>query len=283
MNLDEKIRESTKVAVQDEMTKLTELFQEAGDDVSRFRDLAYMLGRILPLLEDVKMEVYNIQQNVHKLQPKEEDDDDPEEEDRNRPIRTPDPKETNRILEAIEGIRKQIEDFHGTKELSIPEKGVNPRHSDGWLKLKKLEDLLPMWVQILMKLQDLKDWADDENKILENRLNDSINESDSKFQKWWKELQIDLEAIPEILDGIKDIITDDYDEMKDSLSQCCSSMHDDISEIDDTLTDEIKPELGHIKTMVSQLQPTTMANQSLVTIAKSQAILAELAAIRGYL
>lgn len=184
----------------------------------------------------------------------------------------------------------------------------NANQSRGWSEYfkKSVEDWFDLQKQNMEDIYDmLKDQADlNAERALEQlrnllNLDNLIKDNTDDIKQDTSDLKSDAADIKQDTQDIKG----QNDSMAQNMSDCCHNMDQKIDRNNDAISgvgdkvdrangyildvsdkaDDLQDTSDHIETMVEQLQPTTIANQSLAILSKENAILAEVQALRGLL
>jgi hypothetical protein len=223
MNLDEKIDGRLEAKLE----QLVQMFNEAPDTAIGNPEVGdYLRGSIMPLLQDIKTEVKQLQNNqVVPETEKQEPPDDPAHDPSPADPQLPDLRKA--IRDAVKGVDK-------TKRLSSPMRKMLP----------SADDPIPEWIKDI----PWYDIASDAYKLYKiYTLNKDINEKYGSAMDLWNQLkngqisaedaqQRSREEMREILDSIINILNTDIEDelarmfqlgqdMSQNMGQCCESMH----------------------------------------------------------
>lgn len=250
-----KLKDEIMGLVESTIDRRMELLQDANRTLIKPEDLETLI-KALPLLEDVKTEVSDIQRQIHKLKPKEDEkpEDKPRTNDRNRDDPWGDP-ETEELLERLDNVLDDYEKLKdGLRRKSLPGPPVIGQDLDnllqnftaGWYLWKSL---IEENIKKLMKMDDLS--------LIQNNI---VRESD----RITRELDKLLKPLTSDTGWLKTRLN----EIWSQLSSCCQSLHDI---------------LGNVERKIDVLNPEGSINQNLGIENRLRSIQGEIQHLRGLL
>lgn len=254
MNLDERVGR----LVDQRYQEVLEVFQESGD---RTKDLTDRLDRLinaLPLLQDIKTEVADIQKKVSPEPKSEEDEDDSQPEN-------PGDETNPDVLKFLEDLTNSLLDLRQLKDgllLDSPKYPALPGWGKGKFNNNTDRNFVRLFYYLYKKLRDLRE-----------ELNDSIIKGLSRNQ-----IDYVVNTVREtknLVDILTNSVTDKLNEVSEDLEECCN----DTQQLLEVLGDDIST----IKRKVNELSPEADKNKDLALMSRSRAILSEIQVIRGLL
>lgn len=254
MNLDERVGR----LVDQRYQELLEVFQDSGD---RTKDLTDRLDRLinaLPLIQDIKTEVADIQKKVSPEPQSEED------EEKKEPTDPGD--ETNPdVLKFLEDLTNNLLDLRQLKDgllLDSPKYPALPGWGKGKFNNKSERDYVRLFYYLYKKLRDLKDSVTDAvvNNLSRNQIDYIVNTT---------------REMKNLVDILTNSVTDKLNEISGDLEECCSSTQQ--------LLEVLGDDISTIKRKVNELTPGAQKNDNLALMSRSRAILSEIQVVRGLL
>lgn len=241
------------------------LFQDADRIPLSYEAIKKLRDEILPLFEDIKTEVSDIQRQIHEMDPDKKKKKKKKPEDEREPWDTS-PEDQELIQQLLKDIQRsnQLTKELQKEILKLPGGVADQLIDSAGDVLPNVASVLIIWEKTIGKLIDgIKDkgnkaeywtlfikWIDEQTNRLEHDLNDAS-------------------------DDLKLFINDALVELANKLSLCCQQINDKL--------DDQKSVVDDIDRVVKNLDPVTQSNQSLEIDARLRAIQAEIAMIRGLL
>lgn len=251
-----KLKDEIMGLVESSIDRRMELFQDANRTLIKPEDLETLI-KALPLLEDIKTEVSDIQRQVHKLKPKEEEPqnkEEPKTNDRNRDDPWEDP-ETRDLLERLDGL---LDDYDKLRE-GLKRKSLPGPTSIGPTLDNLLQNFASGWYLWKSIIEDniKKMWKTDDLSLIQNNI---VRESDRITRQ--------LEKLLKPLTSDTGWLRTKLNQIEEQMINCCQSLHDI---------------LGDVRRKVDILNPEGSVNQSLGIENRLRSIQGEIQSLRGLL
>jgi chromosome segregation ATPase len=241
------------------------LFQDADRIPLSYEAIKRLRDEILPLFEDIKTEVSDIQRQIHEMDPDKKKKKKRKPEDEREPWDSS-PEDQQLIQKLLEDIRHSN---RLTKELQKEILKLPGGAADHLID--SADDVLPNLASILII------WEKTIGKLIDGVKNrGEKTEYWTLFIKWLDEQTNKLESdLDGAVDDLKRFINDALVELADKLALCCQQINDKLDNQQSVVDD--------IDRIVKNLDPVTQSNQSLEIDARLRAIQAEISVIRGLL
>lgn len=256
MTIDERVGR----LVQEKTNELLDLFQSSEDQTKDVVDRLDRLIHALPLIQDIKTEVADIQKKISNP-PKDDEDD---KQDDNQPDSTEDQTDPE-VIKFLEDLTNSLLDLRQLSDnllLDNPKYPALPGWGKGNFKNQSDKNFVRLFWYLWKKLKDLRDHVDDAiSKNLSRNQIDYILET--------------TRTVKNVVDLMSDELVRRTDSLSSALEECCSNTTEALQSMQQTM--------NHIRRKVDELSPEADANKDLALQSRCRAILSEVQTLRGLL
>lgn len=239
MNLDEKIARSISA----KMGEVVDLFQDTGFDASEILSYLRSLVDQIPLLQDIKMEVKQLQNSLDNPQEKKKDKD-PLEEDPTMDLSPSDPElpeMRRRLIDSIKGVNKERQVL---RQLLPSPKDPIP----DWMKDIPWYDLCSDAYKIYM----LSKIMNDDIKNVSEQIVKAINKEQTWSQALHNMTKDDMNKLEEVIRILNSDLEDAIMEKMAELFHLGEDISNDIGSESADIQTEVQSSRDHIETHIDE-------------------------------